>query len=312
MPSSTPTTDGGVLRRSSGRLHPPRRRRGRGLAVLVVLVVLGVLAAAGWVWVRGVIGSIPVREHCTATANGTATELDPEQTGNAATIAAIAVRRGLPARAASIGIATGIQESQLRNIAHGDRDSLGLFQQRPSQGWGTAQQVRDPVYAANSFFDALSRIEGYESMEITEVAQKVQRSAFPSAYADHEPQARILASALAGFSPAALNCVLRAPTAAGSADAVAQAARRETGRRGIVAGDTVTYQLRGEQATRLGWSLAHWALARAEALGVTAVSTGGRRWSREDSTDGWQPHDAAPAEGTVTIEGAAARTDGSP
>ena len=114
----------------------------------------------------------------------------------------------LPARAATIGIATAMQESKLRNIDYGDRDSLGLFQQRPSQGWGTPKQIQDPVYASNAFFDVLVKIDGYQNLPITAVAQKVQTSAFPSAYADHEPQARILASALAGHSSAALNCVL--------------------------------------------------------------------------------------------------------
>ena len=95
------------------------------------------------------------------------------------------MRRGLPARAASIALATAYQESKLRNLDHGDRDSLGLFQQRPSQGWGTAEQLQDPYYAVNAFYDALVKVDGYQAMRITEAAQKVQRSGFPEAYEDH-------------------------------------------------------------------------------------------------------------------------------
>ena len=106
-------------------------------------------------------------------------EVSGEQAENASLIAAIAIERGLPARAVSIALATAFQESKLVNIDYGDRDSLGLFQQRPSQGWGTAEEILDPVYSTNAFYDALVQVDGYEDMEITEAAQQVQRSAFP-------------------------------------------------------------------------------------------------------------------------------------
>ena len=192
-----------------GASETPARLRGRFFGVVLVLALV---AGASWAYLRGHVGSIPIRERCTATSGTITTELDPEQAGNAATIAGIAVRRGLPARAASIGIATAIQESKLRNLDHGDRDSLGLFQQRPSQGWGTIAQVSDPVYASNAFYDVLVKIEGYQNLPITKAAQKVQRSAFPSAYAQHEEDARAFSSALTGYSPAALDCILRTTT----------------------------------------------------------------------------------------------------
>src|SRR5689334_3195499 len=117
-----------------------RRRGRRGLIVgLTVISMVGVAGVGAWAWWNGSVGPVPIREHCTAlstsgTTSSRVAEVDPDQAGNAAIIAALARKRGLPARAASIGIATAIQESKLRNINYGDRDSLGLFQQRPSQG----------------------------------------------------------------------------------------------------------------------------------------------------------------------------------
>src|SRR3954451_25107304 len=293
-----------------------RSRSGRGRPVLVTLLVLLLVAGtAGWVWWRGWIGTVPIRPHCTATALSNSTELDPEQAGNAAIIASVAVRRGLAGRAATVGIATAMQESKLRNLPGGDRDSIGLFQQRPSQGWGTPAQVRDPVYASNAFYDVLVKIEGYEDLPITKAAQKVQRSAFPSAYADHEPEARILASALTGYSPAGLSCVLaelpslpaQASDAGGftpRARAVARAAANEAGRTGAaVAGEpkAVRFTLPAKGGTTAGWALAHWAVARAGALQVVSVETGGRRWDRSRADEGWTATAGSAPAGTVVV-----------
>ncbi len=143
---------------------------------------------------------------CTAEVDGLVVDLTLEQAENAALITAIAMQRGLPARAASIALATAYQESEIVNIEHGDRDSVGLFQQRPSQGWGTVEQILDPVYSTNAFYDGLVQVEGYEAMEITVAAQAVQRSAYPDAYADHEADGRALASALTGNHEAAFWC----------------------------------------------------------------------------------------------------------
>ncbi|GMA86037.1 hypothetical protein GCM10025868_12870 [Angustibacter aerolatus] len=198
-----------AARDAGGSVPPPpaataRSRRRRGPRVLLIGLLVAALVVAGVVlWQRR---STPfLGDECTATASGRGVDASPEQMGNAATIAGIALRRGLPARAATIAIATAIQESKAQNVDYGDRDSLGLFQQRPSQGWGTEAEVQDPVHATNAFYDALVKVRGYQGMEITKVAQKVQRSAYPEAYADHEPDARVLASALTGQSPAALS-----------------------------------------------------------------------------------------------------------
>lgn len=103
--------------------------------------------------------------------------LDAEQMQNARTIAQIGKQRGLGDNAIQIALATGLAESGLRNLHYGDRDSQGIFQQRPSQGWGSIQQVTDPTYATNKFFDSLQRVD-YNRMAPWQAAQAVQRSAF--------------------------------------------------------------------------------------------------------------------------------------
>ena len=151
----------------------------------------------------------PVAERCVAHLEGTDWSLSPDQAQNAALVSSLAVRRGLPARAVTIGLATALQESRLENIDYGDRDSIGLFQQRPSQGWGTVEQIMDPVYSTTKFFEGLEKVPGYQDMPVTQAAQAVQRSGFPDAYAQHEGRSRAWASALTGWSPAALRCTLR-------------------------------------------------------------------------------------------------------
>ncbi len=173
-----------------------------GVLCLALVVVIGIAVFRAAEKIIGPSGN------CVAVVDDQRVEITGEQAENATLITAIGVQRGLPARAASIALATAYQESKIENIDYGDRDSVGLFQQRPSQGWGTKEQLLDPVYATNAFYDALVKIDDYESMEITEAAQAVQRSAYPDAYADHEADARALASALSGNSPAAFWCDL--------------------------------------------------------------------------------------------------------
>jgi cell wall-associated NlpC family hydrolase len=140
-----------------------------------------------------------ITELCNLAGDLTATEKwSGEQLSNAATIVAVGRGRGLPERAWTIALATALQESGLRNIPYGDRDSLGLFQQRPSAGWGSPSQLLDPVYAAGKFYDGLVKTPGWETLPLTVAAQAVQRSAFPTAYARWETAARALVAATAG------------------------------------------------------------------------------------------------------------------
>jgi hypothetical protein len=133
---------------------------------------------------------------CTLTASSAGVnDLDDEQVANARTIIAVGKSMAIPPRGWVIAIATALQESQLRNLDYGDRDSLGMMQQRPSMGWGSPAQVQDPAYAARAFFggpksptgnSGLLSVKGWERMPLWEAAQTVQRSGFPLAYAQHE------------------------------------------------------------------------------------------------------------------------------
>ncbi len=120
-----------------------------------------------------------------------------KQIPNAKVIVATGIQKRVPARGQVVALATALQESTLINLDHGDRDSLGLFQQRPSQGWGTREQIMDPVYSSGKFYDGLVEIKDWEQMPVTVAAQKVQRSGFPDAYAKHEPLATALQQAIA-------------------------------------------------------------------------------------------------------------------
>ncbi|MET9608385.1 C40 family peptidase [Streptomyces sp. NPDC006512] len=127
---------------------------------------------------------------------------DPkEQIPNAKAIQATGVAMKVPVRGQIVALATALQESGLRNLDYGDRDSLGLFQQRPSQGWGTPEQVRDPVYASTKFYEGLLEVSGWESMTVTQAAQAVQASGFPDAYAKWEPLATALQKAVSAVLP---------------------------------------------------------------------------------------------------------------
>ncbi|MER6383600.1 heavy metal transporter [Streptomyces sp. NPDC001250] len=278
------------------------RRRGRRKAWAVLIGVCVVLALVSYLAVRFIRSATP--DECTAHGpDGTTVTLDLDQASHAATIAAVAHARGLPERAVTIALATAIQESKLRNLTYGDRDSLGLFQQRPSQGWGSPAQIRDPAYASGRFFDALVKVPNYLGLPLTEAAQQVQHSGYPEAYAQHEDMAATLADVLTGREGPALNCTVSgadpAPSDAGSGAAgavseaggrVAAAVRREFG--GAPAalpatgGNSVSYPIATDQ-TSTGWSLALWLVCHATELHATSVTFDGRRWSSTTADRGW-------------------------
>lgn len=299
---------------------PRKRRRGRLFRFSSALVVL--LAVAGYLFVQYVTGGQggPGCKVVSGKDDGESYEFTQEQAMNAATIAAVGTGRGMPERAVTIALATALQESQLVNIKHGDRDSLGLFQQRPSQGWGTEKQILDPTYAAGVFYEHLAKVSGYRTLPLTVAAQRVQRSGYPEAYAKHEPDATLLSAALTGHAAATLTCQGLPDTTvtATGPDAVRAALVRDFGRTvlqdagadvtrsstskarstptptpgasatgGSGGSGTVTLPVRS--GTKTGWQLAHWAVANSSELHIERVSYAGREWAAGSANNPWHP-----------------------
>jgi hypothetical protein len=312
---------------------PTRRNGSLGRTALVLLACLAVAAGVFVLFNRGV-GPLPDPERCQARVGDVVVDLSTEQAENATTIVAVAVRRGLPARAASIALATAYQESKLHNLDHGDRDSLGLFQQRPSQGWGTAKQIQNPYYSVNRFYDALVKIDGYQGMRITEAAQKVQRSGFPEAYEDHAADGRALASALTGYSAGRFSCVVHAAgdsvaaEPAGRSGLTPRAARvrrsleRAFGRLplgGFASGGVSTGHMRGSahydgravdvfvrpvsrDNKRKGWAIASYLVAHASRLQIDHVIFDKQIWTAgARSESGWRDYDPGDAPGSRVV-----------
>lgn len=272
-----------------------------GTAAVAVLAGGGGLAVAA---LLERVGTEPRVVRCSAATDDVSWHLEPDQAETAALLAGRALQREMPARAVTIAVATGMQESRLRNIDYGDRDSVGLFQQRPSQGWGTVEQIMDPVYSTTAFYDALHRVDGYQDMEVTVAAQTVQRSGFPDAYAQHEGLSRAWASALTGHSAAALTCTL--PEAA-SADTEGALARLErdlgltaSAADGVLRVDASTLAGPADHADRKSWAVAQWAVAVAEPFGVVGVRVADAVWDRADGTWGVATEPLDP--GAVVVE----------
>ncbi|WP_374224242.1 hypothetical protein [Streptomyces sp. ISL-66] len=314
---------GGVSQTDQSR--PRRRRRPIRWAAgfLVLIAVAGYFVAQ-----RGSNGGGGA-PYCTASVNamgsgkgesGQYYEMSTEQAANATTIAAVGVSKGMPDRAVTIALATAMQESALRNLDHGDRDSLGLFQQRPSQGWGTPAQIMDPVYSAGIFYDRLAEVKGYSRLPLTVAAQKVQLSGFPQAYAKHEPDATVLTTAFVGGGH--LACTGPAPTEPGDPAKVRTELARLLGKSGLQtvgtapaepagAGDggsggkavpesevrLVAKRDGGEAAARAGRVLAQWAVANSGGLSIARVSYAPHLWIAGKDGDRWQDRSAAGAKG---------------
>ena len=174
------------------------------LALPLVLVMGTALAAtgSGALDPTGADGDVTCTT-ITPTGQGAqvgGTTLDAAQLANAHTIRDVGVALAVPAQGQVIALATAMTESTLRNLDHGDADSLGLFQQRPSAGWGTPAQLMDPVYAATKFYRALLQVPNWQAVPLTVAAQQVQRSAFPDRYAAWEPLATALVTSFAGIA----------------------------------------------------------------------------------------------------------------
>ncbi|RZS87258.1 hypothetical protein EV189_2683 [Motilibacter rhizosphaerae] len=332
-PGSRPKP-GSAPKAAPARRRPAQKRRQRSGfdqrwlgAALVLLLGLGVVSATQHALDALLPDSLPQlpfvptgSKPCVVEAGSRQVRLERDQAANAATIAAVGLRRGVPVRGVTIAIATAMQESKLHDLSSGDRDSVGLFQQRPSQGWGTPVQIRDPVYAAGKFYAALERVDGWERMPLTRAAQAVQRSGLPGAYAKHERDATVLSAALTGSAQAALSC--RTKVASGKVEPegatgltpravrVRSAVERVWGRQslgGFAPGGVTTghmersahYEGRAidiffrpvtPAQRRDGWAMAHWLVANSGSLQLATVIYDDRIWTAARSKEGWRPY----------------------
>lgn len=258
-----------------------RLRFSRGaVTIAVIVVVLAVAITVGlYNLLRKAEPFTVVQAGCTVQTPAGTLDLDVEQAQISATIAAVAERRRLPERAVVIAYATALQESKLFNLDWGDRDSLGVFQQRPSQGWGKPKQLMDPVYATNKFFAALVKVKHYRKIPLADAAQAVQRSAGGYAYAQHEGDAKILAAAFTGRIPKAVHCVYPAQTATPKPQPRTEEARRQLAK--ALGNTAVTSEKRG-------WLVAAWSVAHARKYNLRRVGFSGATWSVDAASDGWK------------------------
>jgi hypothetical protein len=257
----------------------------------VVVVALGALWGISKLWDTA-------KNHFTATQCTIGDyELDTDQASVAAQmVGAVSkyTKRKLPERAAVLVLAAGLQESKLRNLGpnEGDRDSVGVLQQRPSQGWGGGDPARlnDVSEATREFLDVLITHKGWQHDTLASAIQAVQISADGSAYAQHEPEAQALADALLGRRPAGISCTFDKPTIVATTTKVMSQLRHQVpAPKPSAAGLTIT-------VPGAAWQTAAWFVANADRLGIDAVAYGGKRWSR---TDGWKASTAATTSAVV-------------
>ena len=259
--------------------------RGRAVVVVVVLVVAaaaGVAVKALWDSAKSSFSS----PHC--TIGGYQIETDQASVAASMVAAVASYRPRLPDRAAVLALAAALQESKLRNLppGAGDRDSVGVLQQRPSQGWGGGDPARlQDVWAATTeFLDHLVKVDGWQQMSVADAVQKVQISADGSAYAQHEDEAAALAPALLGRTPAGVACTFDKPTKVASASAVASRLKHELPIEApVVTATTITIP-------GAGWQTTAWLVANGDRLGIDRVSYDHHTWTR---AKGWKDDNAA-------------------
>jgi hypothetical protein len=279
----------------------------------VVVLVAGVVALVA-VLARPAVKQLLTPASCTVVAPSGTFTISASQARYGATIAAVGERDGMPDHAVSVALATALQESKLADLNYGDRDSLGLFQQRPSQGWGTAAQVQNPVYAANAFYVALAKVPGWQDIAVTLAAQDVQRSADPDAYAQWTTEAEAFAEAFTGEAPGALACNYTLPSGDGSTTSASSTTDIVGGLpAGVPTGADAATTSAVESAastelgsplpdevvssTKDGWRLASWLVARGQGFGIREVSFDGWLWT---ATSGRWKAAAVPAVQQVT------------
>jgi hypothetical protein len=291
--------------RGTGRISPrwrvpsgdvPTKRRRRHLAPIALIAVAG-LAAGAYVAARHA-PQILGETGCTVGTGNSAVALDPQQAEIAATIAGVAHERRMPPRAVTVAYAAAMQESHLHNLNYGDRDSIGVFQQRPSQGWGPARKLINPVYASTRFFQALARVRGYRRLPVYKAAQAVQHSADGLAYMQYQPMAVRLTAAFTGASPRAVWCWPPGHSVGTAQFTAARRALVETFGRlaahsAAEAGDAPSLLVRASHEA-VGWAVAAWLVTHAGQYSLRGVSFAGFQWVAS-SGGTWTKDKAAPS-----------------
>ena len=291
---------------------PPSSRRLRAVPVIGSALVLALAAIGYLVFGNPRHTSLPAPPPppgCQAGTGEAAIPLDTDQAGIAATIAGIAARHRLPQRAVTIALAAALQETKLQNLDYGDRDSVGVFQQRPSQGWGSTAELENPVYATTKFFAALVKVPGYTKMPVDQAAQDVQHSADGSAYEQWTGLAALLAGYFTGASPAAVSCWYT-PAGQGVHADLAGAMKQLTATFGPASKDAV---LVGVTTVRSGkkkkketvvhvqrdgaWTVAAFLVAHAQQYGISQIRYAGYVWNAANGSMGWQRVLASTASG---------------
>jgi hypothetical protein len=262
------------------------RARRRAFLGVSSLIVVAILVLASYLAVQRVAPLLRA-SGCEAGPGGRAVSLQTGQAQIAATIAGVAQRHALPARAVTIAYAAALQESKLENLNYGNQDSVGVFQQRPSQGWGKTRQLEDPVYATSKFFGALVQVPGYLRMPVYRAAQAVQRSADGYAYNQYAHLAAGLARAFTGHDPHAVWCWYGQPIR-GRADAAAAGRElsRTFGRLRVRASADPALTVRVSRP-RYGWAVAAWLVSHAQQYRVDNVRYDGYRWTAAKGANGW-------------------------
>ena len=262
-----------------------------------------ILAVGGWAvytTYRHIVSPLLATPGCQAGTGQQAVPLDTGQAAIASTIAGVAARYGLPREAITVAYATAMQESKMENLDYGDRDSVGVFQQRPSEGWGTTQQLEDPVYATTAFFKALVKIPRYTTIPVYQAAQQVQHSADGYAYQQYASVASSMAGYFTGKQAHAVTCWY-SPASHGPDAAAAWRAMAATfgapGQDGVLTGMTTS---RSDKSiifhVRPGadWTVASWLVTHADSYGINELRYGGYEWRASLSTTSWQ-RDSSPA-----------------
>ena len=281
----------------------------------VIIVIVGLIAFGAYAAYNAYqryVQRLLVIPGCQAGSGANAIGLDFGQAADAAIIAGVAARDRLPREALTVAYATALQESKLENLTYGDRDSVGIFQQRPSEGWGSTAQLEDPAYAAGAFFNALAKIPGYAKLPVDVAAQDVQRSADGAAYQQYAQTGAALATAFTA-TPHAVTCWY-APAAQAASEGVSAKLNLGAANRGLADafghsradGPVISVtraRSRGSEVIKAahgdGWVVANWLVSNASSYGITQVSYGGYRWTAGLFETSWQAASGSAGKGIV-------------